>query len=90
MPAIACHRCNQKTKTVAPIFVKRLNYNRFCVYGVCADCEYTKYKFLNNVESRMLPEIFYSMNIPGFALNKITQTVNKGIDVFPLVDPIIN
>lgn len=90
MPAIACHKCNQKTKTIAPIFVKRLNYNKFCVYGVCAECEYTKLKFLNSTEARLLPDIFYNMKIPGFALSKILDNSNEGIDILPLVDTIIN
>lgn len=91
MPIITCHKCNRKTKTIGPIFIKRLNNIRFCVFGVCDECQYTKYKFLNYRETQLLPNVIHNnMRVPGFALNKILDSDNNTHDLYPLIDPIVN
>ena len=90
MPIITCHKCHQKTKTVGPIFIKRLNQIRFCVFGVCDVCQYTKYKFLNYRETQQLPTVVFEMRVPGFALGGILDKNDQWHDLFPLIDRIIN
>ncbi len=89
-PTIKCRLCHTFTKTSEPIFVKRLNYRKFCVAGICAVCGDTKYKFLNDNEVDKLPSIFFQMPIPNLAINTFVDTNKKTHNLFPAVAALVN
>lgn len=88
---ITCRYCNKPTCTTGPIFIKRIQWNRFSLAGVCEVCGETKYKFLNNQQTKQLPQIIYdSMSIPGYAINYVFDRSRTKHDLLPLVSAIIS
>jgi hypothetical protein len=93
MAVVYCKRCQQVTATKEPVMIKRLNYTRFWICGICKICEGTKYKFLNGGEVRKLPDIFFDLNcigIPGMAMQYVLDSKNMKHYILPLIDHIIN
>ena len=87
---IPCRTCNKITTTTSPLLIKRLRWNRYCVLGLCIDCKGTKQKMLSNTQSKKLPQIFFVMPIPSSALDCIKDENGNMVELYPLLDEIIN
>jgi hypothetical protein len=87
---IICKHCNRPTVTVSPIVFKRFSLNKFHVSGACGECFNTKGKFLNTIETPMLPDYIYDLPIPGTVLEYISNKSGNKIKMINFLDKIIN
>lgn len=85
-----CRRYRERTTTVEPIMIKRVNETKFYVVGTCGICGDTKFKFLNDSELYKLPRIFKQMSIPNIAINTYIDDGGEIHKLLPLLDAIIN
>ena len=85
-----CRRCRERTTTVEPVMIKRVNKSKFYVVGICGICGDTKFKFLNDSELHRLPAIFWNMEIPNIAINTYIDKSGKIHELFPLLDAVLN
>jgi hypothetical protein len=84
-----CPHCNKFTRTIEPVILRRQCETRFNVKGVCADCKWSKSKYLTNSEVRQLPLYFNHIFEKTDFINYLHYN-NRPVHLFPFLDPIMN
>ena len=84
-----CNKCDDKTKSIEPIIIRRQDHKRFHIRALCANCMWTKAKYFSNNELKELPDLFWKIPL-GHNFMKYLVFDKEIIEIFPLLDPIIN
>lgn len=86
---IFCYNCNKFTRTIEPISLQRIKYDKFHIYGICENCISTKSKFVF-FDRDMFPDIFFVIPARKTFLNNIILDNNEIVNIYRYVDKIIN
>ena len=87
-----CSHCNDFTRSVEPVMVRYQDINQFHVRVLCANCYYTKAKYLSPSELQRLPPIFNTLPFRNNYMKylKLDKSSKHITEIFPLIEPIIN
>ena len=79
----------QYTKTREPILIRKQDFNKYHIRGLCRECLWTKSLYMSNTMMHKLPPLFRDLRLKYNYMNYIFID-GKAIELYPLLDPIIN
>ena len=68
---IYCHECNEFTKCIEPIILRRYNIYNFCIYAMCEKCTLLKSIAFTDFHYQKFPLDYFNLPINKPYLNYI-------------------
>ena len=87
--SIYCPNCARYTKTTEPILIRKQDYNKYHIRGLCENCKWTKSMYMTNSMIHRLPSSFQSLRLKYNFMNYVFID-GRMVELFPILDPIIN
>ena len=84
-----CYMCKDYTKTSEPIMIRKQDYYKYHIRGLCENCKWTKSLYLSNSTINKLPPSFQNIRLKYNFMNYV-YIDNKMVELFPILDPLIN
>ena len=87
--AVYCPNCHIYTVTVEPILIRKQDFNKYHIRGLCKDCKWTKSMYLSNTMIHKLPQSFQNLRLKYNFMNYVFID-GKMEELYPILNPILN
>ena len=84
-----CHNCNMNTPTIPPVFLRKPDYNKYHILGICLHCKWTKGGYLSNNIVAQLPSELVNLKTKWNFMEYINVN-GEMVELYPYIHEYIN